>query len=661
MRVLSISSDRNALDEYSVVAERLRMQARMVERLDVLVPHGPKHLVQIAGNASVRGFGLGKYAGALRAVAAGMRIQKPDIVSAQDPFYLGAIAWVVARMRGSYLHLQVHTDLFNKDFLAHSFSNRVRVMLAEFLLRRADCVRVVSERISTAMKDRNIRTPHSVLPVYIDLDAVRAAETLDRRARYPHFKKILLVVSRLEKEKQVDHSIRALAEIRKSEPGAGLVIVGAGKERVPLEALAREYGISEWVVFEGSQNPFPFYKTADALLVTSAYDGFGMVTVEALAAGCPVLSYDVGVAREAGAVVVTKESLARVAVAVLSERKPGKLSMPLLPEGDHRERWLIDITTCVPAFAQPRPASVEVGATPSVGFVGQGFIGKNYSDEMESRGIPVIRYSLEEQYRANKDKIKDCDVVFIAVPTPTTPDGFDFSIVESAVSLVGKGKTAVIKSTMLPGTTENIQAKYPDRVVMHSPEFLREATAAYDAAHPDRNIIGVPADTPENRRRAEQVLRVLPHAPFELMCSLKEAEIIKYAGNNWLFTKVVYVNLLYEFAEAIGARYDMVRDALAADPRIGRSHLDPIHQSGHGGTPGRGAGGHCFIKDFAAFREGYERMIPDDSRGIAALRAFERKNIELLLDSEKDVDLLKGVYGEDPRNALVPLEATEDK
>ena len=90
---------------------------------------------------------------------------------------------------------------------------------------------------------------------------------------------------------------------------------------------------------------------------------------------------------------------------------------------------------------------------PLLGFIGQGFVGKAHADEFERRGFKTVRYALEEPYRDNKDKIKDCDVVFIAVPTPTTEKGFDDSIIRKAIKLVGKGKVAVIKSSILPGTT----------------------------------------------------------------------------------------------------------------------------------------------------------------------------------------------------------------
>src|SRR3989344_7546167 len=197
MRALVLSTDWNAFNETSAVTKRLRMQARMVERMDVLAPHGPKQLVQIAGNAAVRGFGLGRVLGSLRTIAAGWRIQRPDVVSSQDPFLIGLIAWIIAWMRGSKLHLQVHTDLFDPYFGGLSLGNRFKVLLARFLLSRADSVRVVSKRIAGSLSARGIKTPVTVLPVFVDLEGLTKAEPLDRRARYPHFKKLVLVVSRL--------------------------------------------------------------------------------------------------------------------------------------------------------------------------------------------------------------------------------------------------------------------------------------------------------------------------------------------------------------------------------------------------------------------------------------------------------------------------------
>ena len=275
-----------------------------------------------------------------------------------------------------------------------------------------------------------------------------------------------------------------------------------------------------------------------------------------------------------------------------------------------------------------------------IGFIGQGWIGKNYADDFEKRNYDVVRYSLEEPYIANKEKIKECDIVFIAVPTPTTPQGFDSSILEKAIKNVGVGKIAVIKSTILPGTTEKLQKENPDFFVVHSPEFLAEASAAYDAANPNRNIIGIPKNDKEYQEVAKKVLGVLPFASYQLVCRSREAELIKYAGNAFLFFKVIFANLFFDISEKYNCRWEDIRDAVAADPRIGRSHLDPIHKTG------RGAGGHCFIKDFAALREIYQKKLGLDKAGLDVLDSLIEKNKKLLFDSRKDLDLLEGVHGD---------------
>jgi len=278
---------------------------------------------------------------------------------------------------------------------------------------------------------------------------------------------------------------------------------------------------------------------------------------------------------------------------------------------------------------------------PTIGFIGQGWIGKNYADNFEERGYTVIRYSQEEPYIKNKEKIAKCDIVFIAVPTPTTPKGFSDAILRKVLPLVGKGKIAVIKSTLLPGTTAKLQKKNPDIIVLHSPEFLMEASAAYDAAHPVRNIVGIPYNNEKYKKSARRVIEALPKSPYELICSSEEAELVKYGGNCMLYVKVVFANIFHDLSQKFpGVKYETVRDAMSADPRIGSSHLDPVHKSG------RGAGGHCFIKDFAAFASLYEKMTKD-THGTEALRAFEKKNKHLLKTSGKDLDLLRGVYGEE--------------
>jgi len=290
---------------------------------------------------------------------------------------------------------------------------------------------------------------------------------------------------------------------------------------------------------------------------------------------------------------------------------------------------------------------------PLIGQIGIGWIGKHYADNFEERDYKVVRYAKEPEYENNKDKIGECDIVFIAVPTPTTIKGFDFSIVQEVLKLIGRGKIAVIKSTILPGTTEILQNIYPDITVLHSPEFLTEATAKYDVAYPNRNIIGYVDD--KGAVAAELVMKVLPLAPYKSIIPAKEAEMIKYTGNCWFYFKVMYINILYELCQKLDIEYEIVKQGMSYDPRVGFTHLDVEHQGG------RGAGGHCFIKDFAAFREIFSKKMGDgsvaDELSLKILEALEDKNIQLLTESGKSLDLLKGVYGNgvgDNTNSTLP-------
>jgi UDPglucose 6-dehydrogenase len=274
-----------------------------------------------------------------------------------------------------------------------------------------------------------------------------------------------------------------------------------------------------------------------------------------------------------------------------------------------------------------------------LGFIGQGFVGKTYADYYEKRGFSVVRYALEEPYIANKDGIKDCDVVFIAVPTPTTPEKFDDSIVREAVSLVGPGHSAVIRSTILPGTTESIQAQFPDRFVFHAPEFLTARVAVEDAAHPRKSIVGTPSDSPEHRSKAQEVLELLPLAPHRAVVAAKDAEMIKYIQNNFFYVKNVYMGICYKLAEAMGCNLDEIYQALLSEPMMGTyHHLAPVRDGGYG------AGGHCLPKDFEAFLRFYKEHRGADS-GLAALEAIRDRNIELLREGGKDSAILKSIYG----------------
>ena len=104
---------------------------------------------------------------------------------------------------------------------------------------RADGIRVVSERIKESLANRGIVRNVSVLPVFVDIEAIKNAHVIDLKREYPQFKKTVLVVARLESEKNVGAAIAAFAEIQKNQKSAGLIILGDGREKEKLERLVQ--------------------------------------------------------------------------------------------------------------------------------------------------------------------------------------------------------------------------------------------------------------------------------------------------------------------------------------------------------------------------------------------------------------------------------------
>lgn len=274
-----------------------------------------------------------------------------------------------------------------------------------------------------------------------------------------------------------------------------------------------------------------------------------------------------------------------------------------------------------------------------IGFIGQGFVGKNIANDVEARGHTVVRYALEAEYVGNKDMLKECDITFIAVPTPTTPEGFDYSIIENNLPLLREGSIVVIKSTLLPGTTRKLQDAFPNLVILFSPEFLCETTAAHDAANPIVNVVGIFPDSAGHRTAGETVMRILPKSPHEFIIPTEAAELFKYVHNIHGFMRVIFSNLCYDLAGKLGVEWTHVEQIMNVDPMMSPYYNAPIHKSG------RGAGGHCFIKDMAAFSLLYSELCTSDAHGVELLKLMEKKNLELLNKTHKDQELVEGVYG----------------
>ncbi len=224
-----------------------------------------------------------------------------------------------------------------------------------------------------------------------------------------------------------------------------------------------------------------------------------------------------------------------------------------------------------------------------IGIVGNGFVGNAVHQNFKDK-VPCKVYDVDKTRSLNTlGEVIDQDFIFVCLPTPMKSSGeCDLSILDKFFEslpehIVG---TFVLKSTVPIGTTE----KYYERHnIIHNPEFLTARNAIQDFANNERNIVGGDMDLCIDF--VHMFEKYFPHIP-SIITTSKESEAIKYFSNVFLAYKVAYFNKIYDLCKAAGMDYDVIREGLVADSRIGNSHTQ---------VPGidndRGFGGTCFPKD----------------------------------------------------------------
>ncbi len=226
--------------------------------------------------------------------------------------------------------------------------------------------------------------------------------------------------------------------------------------------------------------------------------------------------------------------------------------------------------------------------------------------------LTIYEPGLEEYFKRNLESgrlkfsndvgeaVEDAEVVFIAVGTPPTDDGdVDLSFLFHAVEEIAKNlkgyKVIVTKSTVPVGTNREIERRIREIAqsdnfdVVSNPEFLREGHAIHDFFHPNRVVIGTESE--RARIIMKEVYRplYLIETPF-IFCNFETAELIKYASNAFLATKITFINQIANLAEKIGADVHVIAKAMGMDGRISPKFLHP----------GPGFGGSCLPKDIKA-------------------------------------------------------------
>tara|TARA_Y100000768_G_scaffold325976_1_gene263130 strand:- start:69 stop:905 length:837 start_codon:yes stop_codon:yes gene_type:complete len=240
----------------------------------------------------------------------------------------------------------------------------------------------------------------------------------------------------------------------------------------------------------------------------------------------------------------------------------------------------------------------------NIGIIGQGFVGNAIYQKL-SKYYKVFTYDIQAKL-CNSDLpevLERCKIIFVCLPTPMNKDGScNLDILADTLDQINRaskeveGRIVVIKSTIIPGSTDNFQLEYPYIDIVFNPEFLTEANAVDDFENQTRLLLG-------GRKRATTKIKQIFSAAFRktpriIKTDAKTAELVKYVTNTFLATKVSFANEIYQLCESLDLDYDKIIEYATLDPRLGDSHW---------GVPGPdgdfGFGGHCFPKDLAAIIE----------------------------------------------------------
>lgn len=310
------------LEKNSHLARRVVGYGEIVDKYIVLVP-APKDEEKVLSN-KVKVYGVGgrgkilKFLRVFNLAKKLLQGEDYDLITVQDQYYLAWLAWKLARQFKIGLEIQVHG--FEKFF-------GWRKMIAKFVIPRADAIRVVSQRLKKQMiDDFGVKEEKiTVVPIYVERISHIAYRTS------PDGKFIFLTVSRLVPVKNIEMQIRAFKNLELRFKNIELWIAGEGELREKLEVETHNHAS---VRFFGWQNDLgKFYSQADAFLLTSNYEGWGMVIIEAASFGLPIIMTDVGCAGE-----VIKDGESGIVIPVGGQKELEAAMRKIIEDEDLRQK-----------------------------------------------------------------------------------------------------------------------------------------------------------------------------------------------------------------------------------------------------------------------------------------------------------------------------------
>lgn len=291
MKILNLSLDSKILENNSSFQRRVLEYGELVDRYDVIVPGGRNKKISLSEKIDIfASGGRNKFCQFKNFYKLGRSFfQKNmyDVVTAQDQYFLALIGLKLAKKFKAGFEMQVHG--FEKYYGA-------RKIIFKFLIKRADSVRVVSERLKIKLIDefKIEEGKITVAPIFNQL----RTQNCELREKKVDDKFVFLTAGRLVPVKNIKMQIRAIAVLQKKYPNIKLLIIGDGEERRSLEAESEKLKVN--VEFLGWRDDVEnIYKKADVFLLTSDSEGWGMVVIEAAGFGLPIIMTDVGCAGEA--------------------------------------------------------------------------------------------------------------------------------------------------------------------------------------------------------------------------------------------------------------------------------------------------------------------------------------------------------------------------
>jgi len=307
MKILSLGIDNSVCNRNSGTSQRIAEYASLVEEYDIVVPSESNSKVNLSEKAKVFCVGGGTkikqffaiYKKAKRLLQNG----EYDVMTVQDPFELALIAWFLSKKYKVGLNIQEHGDFFSAKYWRNeSLRNFYRYYLGKFLIKRADSVRVVSEKIKNTLTSSLKISENKivVVPVFTDQSFVEQSVDDDLIEKYKN-KFVFLTVGRMVKQKNLGILIRAFARLARVKGDIFLLMVGSGSEKESLVELVENLEIKERVEFlewVDYGKLYSFFRLADIYVLPSSYEGWGRVIVEALQSRLPVLMTEVGCADE---------------------------------------------------------------------------------------------------------------------------------------------------------------------------------------------------------------------------------------------------------------------------------------------------------------------------------------------------------------------------